>query len=515
MTEARTDWTDLPMPWAGLGRTMEAWTRSLAASQLFLEGVSRYSKDFSRSFASSTATFAGLEAARLPGRTPVENAVAYRRILEMNQELARRASLATLTLFDELAREEAELAARAWARTWLGGEGETIDGWAARQERASRTLLVDVPAAIAAVADEYGFHFERGTNPLVAETDRFLLYRIAPIEPGVTTDMAAKPVIIVPPYVLGSNILAFLPAERRSYVHAFANQGIPTYIRIMKPLAETEALQVMTGEDDVRDTRLFCEKVRETHGRPVTINGYCQGGFSALCSILSGELDGLVDALITCVSPMDGTRSAGLAGFLAGLPPEFNDLAYGTKTLPNGKRVADGHLMGWVYKLKSIESENPISAYLRDLKRFGRKGGPRAIGKSAAAINYWLINERSDLPLEITKMSFASYRTPISSEGVLPVRLFGRELRLERLAAKGIRWLVCYGEHDDLVEKETALAPLDHVRAEVTEFPRGHVAIATSWSSPDSACALHKVFGQGYRGPVRYQLDLDAQGRIA
>ena len=61
------------------------------------------------------------------------------------------------------------------------------------------------------------------------------------------------------------------------------------------------------------------------------------------------------------------------------------------------------------------------------------------------------------------------------------------------------------------MEKETALAPLDFIDAEVTPFPKGHVAIATSWSSPDSACALHTRFGEGnYRGPVLFHMDLDA-----
>ena len=40
-------------------------------------------------------------------------------------------------------------------------------------------------------------------------------------------------------------------------------------------------------------------------------------------------------------------------------------------------------------------------------------------------------------------------------------------------------------------------------------FPKGHGAIATSWSLPTSECALHRRFKDGYRGPVRYQLDLD------
>jgi hypothetical protein len=84
-----------------------------------------------------------------------------------------------------------------------------------------------------------------------------------------------KPILILPPYVLGANILAFLPGEYKSYVHCFANQGIPTYIRIVKDIDTTPAVQVMTGEDDCRDTRLFCEQVKARHGKPVTLSRYC------------------------------------------------------------------------------------------------------------------------------------------------------------------------------------------------------------------------------------------------
>jgi hypothetical protein len=312
--------------------------------------------------------------------------------------------------------------------------------------------------------------------------------------------------------VLGANILSFLPGEQRSYAHCYANQGFPTYVRVLKDIDSSPALQVMTPEDDARDTRRFCEAILKVHGKPVTLNGYCQGGYNGLCNLLSGELDGLVDAFITCVSPMDGTRSKGLARFLSQLPPQFNDLAYGTKVLPNGNKVADGKLMGWVYKLKSIEQEIPPAAFFRDLSMFARqKNGEYKISKTAAALNYWLQNERYDLPLEITRMSFASYNVPITEDGTLPVRLFGNELNLKRLKEKKIPWLICYGTEDDLVEKETALAPLDFIDAEVTPFPKGHVAIATSWSSPDSACALHTRFGEGnYRGPVLFHMDLDA-----
>ena len=147
----------------------------------------------------------------------------------------------------------------------------------------------------------------------------------------------------------------------------------------------------------------------------------------------------------------------GLAKFLKDLPTQFNDLTYGTKELPSGNRVADGTLMGWIYKLKSIESDMPLLAMWRDMMIASSSNGkPAKISKTAAALNYWLTYERSDLPLEITRMSYASYNIPIKEDGTLPVKLFDRPLNLKRLAAKKIPWLICYGQHDDLVEKDNS-----------------------------------------------------------
>lgn len=319
-----------------------------------------------------------------------------------------------------------------------------------------------------------------------------------------------KPVLIIPPYVLGASILAFLPGENKSYTHCFANQGIPTYIRIMKDINTTPAVQTMTGEDDCLDMKRFCEVIRERHGKPVTLNGFCQGGFVAALNLMSGELDGLVDAFVTCVAPMDGTRSKALVEYLEHIPPRFRDLGYAEKTLPNGNLIVDGKVMSWVYKLKSMEREAPIFTYYRDLTLFNREDLEHIrITPTAAALNYWLIYERSDLPIGITQLSFDSFTKPVSGDGTLPVRLFDRPLNFKRLKEKGIPWLLCYAAEDDLVDKEAALAPADFIDVEVTVFPKGHGAIATSWSLPTSECALHRCFKEGYRGPVRYQLDLD------
>jgi hypothetical protein len=166
--------------------------------------------------------------------------------------------------------------------------------------------------------------------------------------------------------------------------------------------------------------------------------------------------------------------------------------------------------MSWVYKLKSMEKEAPVFSFYRDLMMFDRPEGKEVqISKTAAALNHWLIYDRKDLPVPITKMSFDSYTIPVDKDGTLPIKLFDRKLNFKRLRAKGIKFLICYAERDDLVEKEAALAPMDYTDVEVTRFPKGHGAIATSWSLPTSECALHTRFGDNYRGPVRYQLDLE------
>jgi hypothetical protein len=246
----------------------------------------------------------------------------------------------------------------------------------------------------------------------------------------------------------------------------------------------------------------------------VTLNGFCQGGFITIVDVLSGQLDGLVDALITCVAPMDGTRSKALIEYLEHLPGRFRDLGYAVRDLPNGNQVVDGKVMSWVYKLKSMEKEAPIYTLYRDLMMFDDPLGKDVkITKTAAALNHWLIYDRNDIPVAITKMSFDSYTIPVKEDGTLPIKLFGRALNFKYLKEKGIRYLICYAASDDLIDKESALAPLDYVDAEVTMFPKGHGAIATTWSAIDSEYAVHKRFENGKRGPVRFQLDLDEEMR--
>jgi hypothetical protein len=484
-----------------------AATKMFNALQTATATLARYNNAYLIPFLIASNYFNRVEWQRFWTRTPVENLMAYMKLGVMNMDLIGRALKSGFQASDNFMDMEVQRFMPALSN----GDVKALLEFAGRLNHLAEQVAYTYPTAIDSIEPEFGFHFERQPeNSRLDETGRFTLYQVLPVDPKVKVRNEFKPVLIIPPIVLGANILGFLPAENRSYAHAFANMGIPTYIRILKDIHAHEAVQLMTPDDDARDMRRFCRVIMERHQAPVTLNGYCQGGYSSLCGLLSGELDGLVDAFITCVAPMEGTRSKGLVAFLGDLPDEFNDLAYGAKKLPNGNTVADGTLMGWIYKLKSIETEAPLLAMWRDMMFTAQSNGdPAAISKTAAALNYWLIYDRNDLPMEMTRMSFLSYNQPITADGTLPVQLFGRKLNLKRIAEKKIPWLICYGKQDDLVEPEAALAPLDWIDAEVSAFPKGHVAIATSWSHPESAYALHLRYGkENARGPVRFQLDL-------
>lgn len=490
---------------------LETTFNAMKAGQTYALGVLTYMNDFMYPYWTAANSFTKREKEKLAKTQPLESVLDYLELVQFILQVAEKGLAGSLKGMHNYHRREAAKALMAGLNSFFDRNGENLNDYSRRQVRLMDLLVHGYPQAIKAIKSVYGFHFDDGGYIKAAETERFLLYQVLPRDKKVKVRKSGKPVIIIPPYVLGPNILAFLPDEQKSYVHAFANQGIPTYIRIMKDIDATPAVQTMTGEDDARDTRFFCTKVKAAHGRPVTLNGFCQGGFMTVLDILSGELDGLVDALITCVAPMDGTRSVALVEYMQHLPPRFRDLGYAVKELPNGNRVVDGKVMSWVYKLKSMEKEFSMVTLHRDLMNLeGPDGKEIMISSTAAAMNHWLIYDRNDLPEGITKISFDSYTIPVAKDGTIPVKLFGKTLNFKGIEEKGISWLLCYADKDDLVDKASAIAPVDFVKAEVTVFPKGHGAIATSWSHPDTECALHKRFGS-YRGPVRFQLDLEGK----
>lgn len=492
---------------------LKMWSTTFAsarATALYWTGVFQYTRSFLEPFFIASKSFREEESRRLSDHT-LENISNYAHLSAFNLMLAGTAWKSSVNKALEYHSREFQRFAFALINTLEGADGETVDQYMAKEVEALERLLVDYPEAIHDIERDYGFHFDSDNYLLIDETERMSLYQVLPTEADVEVRPDRKPVLIAHPYVLGPNILAFLPEERKSYVHAFANQGIPTYVRIIKDIHSNPAVQVMTGEEDVLDTKLFSENIVGRHGKRLTINGVCQAGFIFLAGLLSGEFENLVDTLIICNSPIDGTRDEGLKRYMDEVVPRFRSLAYATKTMPNGNRVIDGKIMSWVYRLKSMENEAPLYTYYRDIDQFEEdvRHGVRGIGKTASAINRWLVYDRTDLPIDVTNLSRLSYTVPISPEGDLPFKLFGRRLNLNYINDKGINFLICYAREDKLVERSSSLAPLEFVKAEVTELPEGHAAIFTTWSHPDSEYALHKRFPNGQRGPVRFHLDLD------
>lgn len=492
----------------------KAYNDAMSYGSSFSLGLWKYMTDFMEPSFNTQWSFLETEWNKLQHEPAGNiNGGSFLNLLQFNNDLSHRAMKSGMEAFMDYQQNFQNEAISAWQNTLRNnGEGGLADFFQHRKESVDAVLNI-LPQAIRNIEEEYGFHFGDGGYVRIDETDRFVLYQVLPSNTKIKTNPDGKPVLIIPPYVLGPNILSFLPREQRSYVHSFADQGVPTYIRIVKDINQHPAVQIMTGEDDALDSRRFCELLKSKHQKAVTLNGFCQGGYLALCTLLSGELDDLVDTLITCVAPMDGTRSPSFVNFMDKIPPSYKGLEYAMKTLPNGNRVIDGKIMSWVYRLKSIENENPITRYFQDLTIYGRTGAP-AISKIASAINYWLIYDRTDLPVAITRMSYDSYTRPVDKEGNLPVTLFGRTLNFKHIKDKRIHFLIAYAENDDLITKETAMAPLDYIEAEVTIYPKGHGGIATSWSVPTSECAHHTCFlGESgrrkLRGVVRYHLDLE------
>lgn len=503
------------------------WTSKMTRASFFkAEAMQTYAKGVFRSFCDFMVPAAGamnslydVEQKKALLTPPQNTSNDYFDLMKFNAEIGAKGFINSLSAVTDYYFSQSAKALRANLVTYFGGDGEDAVSYTDRQRKLLDLTANGFPKAILNVKKDYGVHPDNGGYIKIAETERFNFYQVLPSNKDVPVNEHGKPVVIIPPYVLGPHIMAFLPGENKSYIHSFANQGIPTYFRMVKDIDSTPAVQVMTCEEDALDTRGFCEQVMQRHGRPVTINGFCQGGFVAVLDVLSGQLDGIVDALITCVSPMDGTKSHALVDYIRHLPPRFRDLGYAVKTLPNGNQVVDGKVMSWVYKLKSMDVEAPVVAFNRDMVMLERSmDKPEPINKTAAALNYWMIYDRTDLPLGMTAMSFASYTKPVDKDGNLPIELFGRRLNFKRIKEKGVKWLICIADKDDLIDPPAALAPLDFIEAEVSVFPKGHGSIATSWSLPTSECALHtyfrpanKKFGDKCRGPVKFHMDLDSE----
>jgi hypothetical protein len=390
--------------------------------------------------------------------------------------------------------------------------GETLSGYM-RREADVMEAVANFTVEMERIKDEFGFHFNTPGYELVDETDCFRLYQVLPTKKDVKVRDDLKPMILVPPYMLGVHILSFLPGENKSYAHAYANEGIPTYVRVVKDIMTNEKVQTLTPEDDCTQTHQLAEKLVQKHGQKVTLNGTCQGGYVSLMNVLSGTYTDVCDALITNVTPIDGTYSEAIHG----MPQMHRDFL--TTTLPSGNRVANGYLLSLGMRFVALDREQPLVRVLDQASL--HRATDLNPGKTVAALFRWLLKERVHLPQAIAQMSSCTFQQPIGEDGTLPVQLFGKPLNIKDLAKLRMPWYQNYAIKDDLVTPRCATAGNKFLEGtglvESVAFHGGHVAILTSPHSKKSPVTgtFKDATGKMVRGPVKFQLDISGQKAIA
>ncbi|MBK8174635.1 MAG: hypothetical protein IPK66_04930 [Rhodospirillales bacterium] len=432
-------------------------------------------------------------------------------LMRYNSEIINKAWWANHEQLSRYVLDESEKGCSAFLNTLFDMPGEKFDEFANRQADVMDAVS-NFNDQIEKVQDVFGFHFESPSYKLIHETDSFVMYQVMPLWKGVTVRDDLKPMLLVPPYMLGVHILAFLPHEDKSYAHAFANEGIPTYVRVVKDIWANEKVQTMTPDDDCRQTRELCEKLVEKHGQKVTLNGTCQGGYISLMNVLSGTLKDVCDCLITNVTPVDGTFSQAISN----VPRMQHDFIF--SKLPNGNMVANGYLLSLGMRLIAINQETPLVQVLNQA-RMEEKSGMHP-GNTAAALFRYLRKERVHLPVAIAEMSSISFEQPISEDGTLPISLFGKPLKMGDLVGLGVRWYQNYAIKDGLVTQPCATAGNRFVEAsgllEEVPFPGGHVAILTSPYAKNAPVngRFEAPNGKVCRGPVTFQLEVSKEANV-
>lgn len=430
-----------------------------------------------------------------------------------NVSMLRKGIMGAQEKIADFAFDQLEEGTRALINTVANAEGEKLAGFM-RREAEVMEAVANFTEQIEKIKDEFGFHFQSPNYKLVHETDAFLLYQVLPIKKDVQVRTDLKPMLLVPPYMLGVHILSFLPHENKSYAHSFANEGVPTYVRVVKDILANEKVQAMTPEGDCDQTYELCAKIKELNGgKPVTLNGTCQGGYISLMNILSGRLKGVCDALITNVTPIDGTYSDAISG----MPNMHHDFI--TTTLPSGKKVANGYLLSLGMRLVAIDRETPLVKVL-DQASLHRATNLNP-GKTPAALFRWLLRERVHLPIEIAKMSSCTFQEPIADDGTLPVQLYGQPLNVKDLADLNVPWYQNYAIKDDLVTPACATAANKFLEdsgiVESVAFYGGHVAILTSPYAKKAPVngEFIDATGKPSRGPVKFQIDISSPALAA
>lgn len=168
-------------------------------------------------------------------------------VLQHNQALMTKGVLSAQEKMMDYVFDQVEEGMQATFNTLFNVEGEKISGYINREAGVMESVA-NFNEQINKIKDEFGFHFNSGNYKLVHETDTFQMYQVLPLKAGVKVRDDVKPMLLVPPYMLGVHILSFLPYENKSYAHSFANEGVPTYVRVVKDIMTDAKVQQTTPD---------------------------------------------------------------------------------------------------------------------------------------------------------------------------------------------------------------------------------------------------------------------------
>ena len=133
-------------------------------------------------------------------------------IMQHKQSLVQKGLLATQGKMTDYLFDQVQEAFDALSNTIFDADGEHLTGYMKREAEVMEAVA-NFPEKIEKVKDDFGFHFERSAYRLVHDTGSFLMYQVLPLKKGVKVRDDLKPMLLIPPYMLGEHILSFLPYE--------------------------------------------------------------------------------------------------------------------------------------------------------------------------------------------------------------------------------------------------------------------------------------------------------------
>lgn len=335
----------------------------------------------------------------------------------------------------------------------------------------------------------------------IYETSCLKLLQVNPIyakgESKTDSKYIRQPLILIPPTVLGSGVLAFAPNYGTSLIHHLSEHN-PVFVINFKDFKSSPMLK-MTMESLIDELIEILKFVNLMYGTKPIFGGYCQGGLIALLASLSEKLNPYIKAIFAMATPT-GKMDMGNSSIQSLL---FKDLGLATKTVNGHKVIAkEFPIVGlknddWSALLDFAANLSKAKVFRKRILEMVKSGIDihDAIKRlSIENIEYlaqtvWL-NNMEDLPFALTDWSLSVFKNGICPDGSYDAMLDGKRLSTATINKNKKTVHLFYGKRDKLVTPERALEIVPHLdNCETHPIDCGHIGICN-------------VFNKGYQEPI-------------